>query len=591
MRKRDTRSLSVNMRLRKDRAITIFFILVIFLLGECVGLASFTKPFFVTHDGDSHLARSFDALEALSEGHFPLRWAGRLNGLCGTPIFNFFYPLVYYLVAAINLITNNVLLSWEIIFFATFIIGPIFFFLWLLKETENRFAGFIGALLYLFVPYRFLLVYVRGSPEFLAYTILPVLLYQVSCLFSSLSLKKAPLRNKKIWLQSFFVSVLGGLLITSHNLVVLIVAPVLLAWLIFKIYQEKIYKNAQARILLIIIGVSVLLISSFFWGPMILEQKHTKLATANVFPYYQHFPTLRQLIRSPWGRWYSMPGTKDDGMSFMVGYAQWLVLAFTTLSLGYWLVKKDTRGLGIIIFWYFFTGVYLFLMLGRSVLIWQIITPMQRVQFPWRFLGVTSFTIAAMIGFSINKLKSNSVKLLLVFVIVFLAIYGNRNHWKVVSVDDPALYQDFDHHPLRYSSTTVGDDIINPEFSDACDVNETFLVINGQSFPNKPKRGNTYGLVEFDWPNEKTANINLNLAYFPGAYQIKVNDKELPGEAILNSRGRLRLETVYLKEGRNNISWQIVQSPKQRFFNYLSLSALIAWLGILITNYVFTKKR
>lgn len=215
--------------------LSAILILILVLLGVWAGKNTLTQPFFTTHDGDHHIARSLEAVEALSEGQFPLRWAGKLNNFCGVPIFNFFYPLIYYLAAAVNLITNNIPLALEIILFITFIIGPVFFFLWLFKETENRLASFIGALIYLFVPYRFLLAYIRFSPEFMAYLILPIFLYQFSCLLPSLK-KKKPLASHKVWWQGFSLVILGMLFIISHNLVVLAAAPILVAWIILRIY-------------------------------------------------------------------------------------------------------------------------------------------------------------------------------------------------------------------------------------------------------------------------------------------------------------------------------------------------------------------
>ena len=86
------------MKGKSNLFINTIFILLILLLGAYCSRGIFSYHFFSTHDGDYHLARSYDAIEALSEGHFPLRWAGRLNYFCGAPIFNFFYPLIYYLV-------------------------------------------------------------------------------------------------------------------------------------------------------------------------------------------------------------------------------------------------------------------------------------------------------------------------------------------------------------------------------------------------------------------------------------------------------------------------------------------------------------
>ena len=81
------------------------------------GKGIFKYNVFSTHDGDHHFARSFDAVKTITEGHFPLRWAGSLNYGCGVPIYNFFYPLIYYLVILLNFLTHDIFLALKLIAF------------------------------------------------------------------------------------------------------------------------------------------------------------------------------------------------------------------------------------------------------------------------------------------------------------------------------------------------------------------------------------------------------------------------------------------------------------------------------------------
>ncbi|MGI6278836.1 MAG: hypothetical protein ACOYJ8_03465 [Patescibacteria group bacterium] len=569
---------------------TIIPLLLLVFLGIWAGKASLTEPFFSTHDGDDHLARTFEAVEALSEGHFPLRWGGKLNGFCGVPVFNFFYPLLYYLAAGLSLLTGNVLLSLEIIFFISFILAPVFFFFWLVKETDNFLAAFIGALIYLFVPYRFLLVYVRGNPEFLTYTILPIFLYQASCLIDSLKTKSP--KNKKVLIQGFSLSFWGAMIALSHNISAMITAPVVLLWLILKIFQEKVYQKKSALIFIFLIAFSIFAFSAFFWGPMILEQNQTKLANTSSSFYHQHFPTLKQLIRSSWGYGYSGLGTENDGLSFMLGYAQWLVLLSATIFIGYRFSRKRLAGTEKIVFWYLLSGGAIFLMLEISGPIWELVKPLQIIQFPWRLLGITSFTIAAMAGFLVDKLKFNKLKFSFIVAVFFLALYGNRNHLRVNPVSNENLYRNFSQqHPKRYQTTTFANEILHPDAKGECQPYQSFLAVNNQVLSNKPQRGSTYGLIHFDWPKEEKANINLNLSFFPGIYKITVNDDKVSNKEVTNDQGLIKLNSVFLKEGENQIRWQITQSPKQRFFNYFSLFSFAAWLAILVFSYVSDKKR
>ena len=164
-------------KITKLNLLNIFFVLILLGLSFWAGKGVFKYNVFSTHDGDHHIARSFDAVQTIKEGHFPLRWAGSLNFGCGAAIYNFFYPLLYYLVIGINFLVKDIIGSLKIIYFLTLPIGTLFFYWWLKVETKNKWAALGGAIAYLFAPYRFLLIFVRGSPEFLGYTLLTRVLF------------------------------------------------------------------------------------------------------------------------------------------------------------------------------------------------------------------------------------------------------------------------------------------------------------------------------------------------------------------------------------------------------------------------------
>jgi len=562
-------------------------ILLILFLGAYCSRGIFTYHFFSTHDGDHHIARSYDAIQTLSEGHFPLRWAGSLNYFCGVPIFNFFYPLLYYLIFLINLLVGDVVLSLKVVYVLSFTLAPLFFYFWLKQEIKNTTASLFGAILYLFVPYRFLLVFVRSSPEFLAYTILPIFLYFLSIFF-----KKAKNKKRSACFFGFFTSLLGAMFVISHNLVAFLLSPILSLWFIIKVWRMKIYQQKSKLFFLVILtAVSIIGLSAFFWGPVFLERGQTKLGRVETINYWQHFPTLKQLIRSPWGYFYSLPGVEDDGMSFSLGYAQWVIIGLGGINLLFWAMRKKINWCrhGVILFWFFISCFSIFLMLEPSRFIWEAVPLLLQIQFPWRFLGVTSFTIAAMGGFWLVQVKNKKVFWAFLLLISFLAIYGNRNHLLPQPLIEPEKYDDFNvSHQHRYSTTTVGDDILNQVAISACSFNDDFLLINNQVINNQLDRGNTFGNVKFEWPKTEAVDmIKLNLEYFPGIYQININNKQ--AEKINNLLGRVSLEQINLNEGENIVDWQIVQSPIERRFNAVSLGFLVFWL-ILIPAYEIKRK-
>lgn len=540
------------------------------------GKGIFKYNVFSTHDGNHHIARSFDAIATISEGHFPLRWAGSLNYGCGVPIYNFFYPLFYYLVIGINYLSHDIFIALKIINFASLLVGTLFFYLWMRKEIKSELPAIGSALLYLYAPYRFLLIFVRGSPEFLAYAILPVVLYLYAKLMES--------EEKKLVLYAFLTAVAGGFLTISHNFTVMFLMPIILLYLAVKVLLNK--PPLRKIIWMALSFISAFGFGAFFIGPAVLEQKYTQIGQ-NFLQWREHFPTLGQLIKSKWGYFYSSLGTHNDGMSFMLGYAHWVVLGLVLVSLIYVFVKsrKNVKGflaknVWTLLFFVMSLGT-IYLILPISIPVWEKIKLLQDIQFSWRLLGIAIFTISALFGFWLASIKNKKIVWILFIAVSGLAIYGNRNHLlpQPVSVDDLYRYDDFEKlHPHRFSTTTLGDDIIAANVDKACWFSD-YVVLdeNDKGIPQEiVSRGNTYGFVKF----KGYEKIILNLGYFPGAYEIYASGQKVE---YSDCKGRVCLGKEALRQdGYNFLSWKIVQTPIQKTFNYVTLGFLFFWLLMLI---------
>ncbi len=549
----------------------IIIILLLFASVWWAGKGIFKYSVFSTHDLDHHLARAFDAVQTIKEGQFPLRWAGSLNYFCGVPIYNFFYPLIYYLIILINFFSQDITIALKIINFASLLVGTLFFYFWMKVETKKNTPAIGGALLYLYAPYRFSLIFVRGSPEYLAYAILPVVLYFYALFFES--------SGKKSVLYAFLASFTGALLAISHNFTVMFLFLIILCYLVVKSILLKVDLKKTAWTIFTFIGSFGM--SAFFIGPALMEKQFTRIGENFLF-WKEHFPTLGQLIRSPWGYFYSSLGTHNDGMSFMLGYAHWLVLGLATLFIILRLFKRKFDIWVILTFLASLLTIYL--ILPWSIPLWEKVKPLQEIQFSWRLLGVAIFTISALFSFILDKISSKYLLLLIFTGVVLLGFYGNRNHLlpQPISVQDLYRYADFEKlHYHRYSTTTLGDDIIAKGAGQACwfdvpiikaekDVIEYSIV----------EKGNTYGFVKFNIPkNPKSKIITMGLGYFPKAYKFDVN-----GKNILYDKcdGKVCFDISNTREGGNYISWKVVQTPIQSFFNKVSLAFFIIWILLLI---------
>ena len=559
------------------KRLNFLLLAVLFLAILWAGKGIFKYNVASTHDGNHHLARSFDALATIKEGHFPLRWAGSLNYECGVPIYNFFYPLIYYLVIILNFVGWDIIFSLKIINFLSLFIGTLFFYLWVKSEINDKLAALAGAILYLYAPYRFLLIFVRGSPEFLAYAILPMVLYFFSLAFKIKS-------QKKFLILSFLAALSGGLLTIAHNFTVMFLMPIILLCLLIKIFKTK--PNIKRVFLILFAYLSAFGLGAFFIGPALLEKKYTKIGD-NFLQWREHFPTLWQVVRSKWGYFYSSFGTQNDGMSFQLGYAHWLVLGLVGIWFIYQIMRRKKIKIEIAFFGLISLGS-LFLVLPWSIFIWERIPLLQEVQFSWRLLGLSVFGISALFGFWLAQVKNRQIYFALLILVSTLAIIGNRNHLlpQPVSVEDLYRYEDFEKlHPHRHSTTTLGDDVIAPNAPQACWFTTEIVETEKQEkIPYEVvEKANTRGAVNLLLEKNKLEGqkIVLKLGYFPRAFNLEVNGKDVSYE---DCQGRVCLAKEVFQEGPNHIYWQVKQTPTQSLFNFVTLTFLAFWLGILVVG-------
>ncbi|MCX6705360.1 MAG: glycosyltransferase family 39 protein [Candidatus Woesebacteria bacterium] len=568
--------------MKKTRLILGILIWVV-LIGAVVwaGKGIFKYSIFSTHDGDHHIARAFDVIQTIKVGQFPLRWAGSLNYFCGVPIYNFFYPLIYYLVALINFFTKNIIFTLKIIDFGALLLGTVSFYAWIKSETKKELPAIGGALTYLYAPYRFSLIFVRGSPEFLAYAILPVVLYFYSLIFNS--------SGKKFVVYAFLASLFGAILTISHNFTVMFLMPIILAYLIVQIYTHKPEFKKIIWIAFSFLGSFGM--GSFFIGPALLEQKFTRIGQG-FLEWRDHFPTIGQLFKSDWGYFYSSSGTINDGMSFMLGYVQWLILGIGFAFIIYRIFKNKFKFWNVlkeniyIIFFFLLSLFTIYLILPISIPLWEKIRPLQNIQFSWRLLGVAVFTISALFSFLLTKIKAKYIYVGIFTGVSLLAVVGTRNFMLPQPISDQDLYR-YDNfekfHPHRYSTTTLGDDVLASSAKKACWFSTPVISTDKEETISLEvvEKGNTFGSVKFliDKNQIKGDKIILALGYFPDIHKIFLN-----GEGPLDyfdCGGRVCFEVEKTRNGENFISWKVGQSKIENTFNLVTLAFFIVWLIVL----------
>lgn len=164
-------------------------------------------------------------------------------------------------------------------------------------------------------------------------------------------------------------------------------------------------KGVCARgLVTILLGVGL---SAFFWLPAFAERAYVHLDRTTHdqhFPY--HFVYPHQLLTWYWGYGTSTSGP-EDGMSFSLGPVQ-LGLAVAALAV-FARTRAESSEMGVAL--RFFGVVALgasFLTTDFSFPIWDRLTILHNLQFPWRWLSLAMLALAAVAGAPFHTLTRAS---------------------------------------------------------------------------------------------------------------------------------------------------------------------------------------
>lgn len=565
------------LKLSKHR---LFFPVLLFLLTIPAFFALLKPGYYNMHD-DMQMIRQLQMEKCLLDGQIPCRWSPDLGYGYGYPLFNFYPPAPYIVGQVFRILGLSFVNSAKLIAVVQIILSTFFMFL-LAKEIFGSLGGFFSALFYTYVPYHALNIYVRGAyNEAWAAVFFPLIFYYAYKL-----IKKEELKNIVGLAFSF-----AGLLL-SHNPMVLTFTPFLALWVLFWLLVDKrIYLSKKILSLLPLFlkflasGLFALSLTAFFTLPVLFESKYTQVESMFI-GYYSwsiHFASLFQLFISNF--WSDGPSTwgPNDGMSFMVGYLHWILPLLISLFAAYLYFKKKKldNKVYLSLFFSFLSLFTAFMVHNKSTFLWQIFTPIQKIQFPWRFLNHTAFFTSLSVGvipfllskYLFNKKWVNSVLLSILFLLLTL----NLSYFHPITSGPLTDEQKFSglawnnqitsgiYDYLPKSASTAAKSVATP-YIDKIDPSDALINISGQ------QKGTDW--MFFNLYLSKDAQITISQLAFPN-FEITDQGQKINYQ-IEPELGRM---VVDLQAGDHQIYLKLKNTPIRTFSNYLSL---IAWLSLLI---------
>ncbi len=341
-------------------------------------LWSLLRPgFYASHDGEWMVIRLTAFHQALKTGQFPVRWLPRLNHGYGYPVTNFLYPLPFYLAEPFYVLTKNPATAVQVTMGLSVLAMAIGMFGLLGGFRKSGLFALVGTLVYVYSPYVAYNLYQRGSLGEL------VAMGIIPWVFWSIRTKRFPL-------ASTFLAAL----ITAHNVVAFLFLPLVVVYCSYIIIMRKAHHKPYRvfrYLLLFTVGFGL---STFFWYPALSELKYVRASTIAVSDFRHEFLSIDDAI-------------KRTGIIPLIFSGGIPLLFLTHISDGFW----------------------------------NLFSPLQVIQFPWRLLSVFSFTSGAVVTWIAWKVSKKVIAKILFLTAVVLSIFISIPNLTPASfIDRPPSY-------------------------------------------------------------------------------------------------------------------------------------------------------
>lgn len=369
----------------------LFFLPLLLVLLLCIPviLPYFHSGYFPTHDGEWAVVRLGDMFRELHDKQIPPRFSINLNFGYGYPLFNFAYPGPYYFAIIFYFLKFGFVNAIKITFALSVFVSAIGMYVLSKKIWKNMLAGIVSSLLYIYLPYRLVDLYVRGSiGESVAFAVVPFLFYAI--------IKLSEGKNTFRWIAVGALSLAA--LILSHNIMTVLFSIPLGIFALYGIFKKT--KNAVPLISSLVLGF---FLSAFFWLPALAEEHLIILSKIPIADRSLYFVTIHQLLFSPWG--YGVP-TAAHPFTYQMGIPQFILFltAFGFSLFQFKKIKHHQDAVLCFILCLTTSGMSL-LLFSPALFIWKYMPLLKEINYPWTLLGPLGFLMALIAGYVSSQKK------------------------------------------------------------------------------------------------------------------------------------------------------------------------------------------
>jgi hypothetical protein len=551
-----------------DRALRVIAVLAVVACIVALAGPLWHRGLPTGHDAAAHVTYTHAFDRALHQGQRPVRWV-RLGDGDTQPLFNFYQPGFYYMVGLAHVLVPSLAAALKVTVLASWWLGAVG--MYALTRRLGGLAGATAALLFASSPYVLLDVFVRAAyPELMA----------ISCAAVLLALVDAYARGGGHG-SAVAIAVLTGVMLVCHLPASLLCGGAIAGHACVVVPRGPIGRRRLGG--LVLAAVAGLGLGAFYVIPALLELPHVRMSalTSGYFDYRRHFVDPSQWVTYTWGHGGSVEGPDDD-MSFQVGIAQWIVLAS-----GIGLVLA-ARGRGracagrLALFWLIVAAVSLLAMTTASLAAWALLPPLRYVQFPWRFLMLTTLAASVVGAFVIQAVPRATVRA--AAVVGMCALQG----WLCLPLTVPIGYVGTDAHSAALNAPPGATrrpfveagyfPLTSPPR--ALGTAGLWTVIAGAATVRPVRVTDTAPVLDVVTPSG--ARLALHVRAFPG-WSVRLDGEPL-APSVDPSTGFL---VVDVPAGSHRLEAEFADTRPRQWGNGISAAtgaALVAWLGVAIVR-------
>ena len=539
------------------------YIAVLIVLVLLAGAPLLRLQAFSGHDATEYLPRNVEFYRGLQDGQLLPRWAPDLSGGHGQPLFNFNPPVIYYATALFHALGAGFSAAESLACLALLLLAAIGMYVFG-QSLFGRPAGLISGTAYIFAPYFLLVLYVRHAlADFAIFAFMPFAFWGLYRYISTA-------RPRYLAVGAGAV----GLMSLSSNPVALITMPALLALPLWFAWIRRDRRIARSMVLrgawCLTLGMGL---SAFFWLPALAERDyvHIQRLLESFLNYQNHFVSFQQLIYSPWGYGLSVLGT-EDGMSFAIGTIH-LVLIVVAAGLWWQQRRAASATKAMLGFMLEFLAYAVFMSLDASQFVWDRLSLLQYLEYPWRFHSLVAFSSAVLCGAVLHGLSVYRPALTgraSIALVVGLLLFN-------LALAKPEQYPTIDeswYSPVNIAASYIDVNTANeydPVWvqtrpSESVKTPLTFLQGTGRL------RETTLAPITRRYEIELTSKARLreNTFYFPG-WKLYVDG----AEQTIDYSNQYGLMDFELGPGRHSIRFEFVNTPVRTWGWWVTIFTLL----------------